>query len=150
MNRFKSRTRWLKQTVYLLQRTYGVPAAIYKPAIGANDYTTGAKIITRTRFDVPKMVILNAGIKREMKIDVRGDFQVGDREVLVEAVGYVFDDNDYVVVESKRYDIVFCQQLDYKRAYYMHVRQSQDALPYQIVTKHIKQILEATEVVTWT
>ncbi len=162
MNPAYSSLRLIRHTFYKLKRRLGVPAAIYKEAIGATNRKTGVKNVTRTVNNVRKMILLPVRRMPKFAYDLTwvasnknftygAYFQTGDREALVDGrdlpKGYMIENQDYIVFKGKRYDIKEVHQFD-DFGFYVLLRQTQEAKPYQILTPHFLDHLTVTDTFT--
>ncbi len=113
--------RQVRETIYALKKEFGEPVSVYKLSSASTDYETGVKTATRTSVDVRLCPILPAGVMRKFAqsaayLKTSAPFTTpggqgwdqGTRGFIFDArdlpVGYVFEIEDWVVYDSRRYD----------------------------------------------
>lgn len=129
--------RFIRQTLYSLTRNYGAPADIYRNTSAAVDNSTGVTIVQRSVVRCRRVIRLPDNRSRQFAYDIAflaanknftygGTWDTGKRSFVVlasELVGFVPTIGDWVVHDSKRWDVKKVEELDYKQGYLLETAQ---------------------------
>lgn len=152
--RARSKMRIVRVSLYQLKQEYGIPAALYKMSIGTTDRETGQKTVGRTKVPLSRFIVLPARTLNKFEYDLTyiganknftygGFFEVGDREAVIDANdlprNYEMDQNDYVVFNGDRYNIIEFWELDFKQGFHLHLRRTQKENTYQLIDVYVAQ-----------
>jgi hypothetical protein len=150
----------IKTTLYILKRRFGRKATLYSLTFGAFNLDTGLEVQTRNKVEIRKCIVLPERglwkfdydltyIAANKNFTYGGQFQVGDRSVIIESSdlpkNWIIKQEDYIVIDAKRYNLVEIWELDEKAGYYLVIRKTQQDPPYQIVDYNFKERLSFLE-----
>jgi hypothetical protein len=142
--------RTFRQMMYRMKRDSGQPVAIYRVTQATPNFSTGAITpAARTKYDIKRAIVLPLRVNQKFEYDLGfvaanknftygGLFQIGDREVIIDAADLPNDfmldkENDYIVYDNRRFNIQYFDALDYRVGFYLHLRQTQNQAPHETI-----------------
>lgn len=123
-----------KLLLYKMKRALGMRADYYAVTVGTLDLDTGAKDITKVKTKLRKVISLPTQIEKQFIGTKNLNYQVGDKIIITDEIAAV-DSNDYLVIKTKRYNIIDWWELETPNRvgeFVLHVRHTQDESPYQV------------------
>jgi hypothetical protein len=135
------RNRFLSQNIYQLKRQFGVALRIIRRLSSpVTDLRTGSNVQQYEKYDLQYAVLLptkevsSEEWAREATIFSRGGyFEVGTRTFLVDTkdlpIDFKIKEDDYLVYNSRRYDIFQIEDYEESRAYKLIAQESKTSGP---------------------
>jgi len=150
----------LRRLFYQLKRDYGYEGALYRVTPGTTDLETGAKNITRVKYTIDRMVVL--GFKAEslgfygsalMKAGREfsyGGFQDQDlKRIIIDGedlpVDFEVQQDDYVVYQHKKFEIVKITKLEENLGYELLVNYLKGSVTNEVHEAFVFQSLRLTQ-----
>jgi hypothetical protein len=152
--------REIRLMLYTLQRKWGVPADLYKLAVGTPNFATGIPSTTRTKYHIPKFITHAVSFDQKFEYDLSflaanknftyGGFYVpGDRVGIVDArflpAGVEIETKDHFLYDNKRWEIHRFERLDYRTGWYVHLRHTPGTKPTQTHERAVWSRVTATQ-----
>lgn len=140
--RFENRLRFIRNILYRLKRDYGSQADIYHQISETIDYNTGKKIVTKDKIIVKRVILLPNNVSIDAtygttytnsnrKFTYGGFYSVGERGIIIDRKDLpknydLHNDfiNKYVIIQSRRYEIVSIQEVDNQSAYFIKLKET--------------------------
>lgn len=158
MSKQQIKYRRLKRMLYSTRRREGVDADLYVVTVNAPDYTTGSKGITTVKHRVRDFVSYSAVnqekfqyalgfVRANSNFTYGGYFEVGDRIGIIDGSTIDVEPTikDYIVYESRRYDIASVSMIGSKCGWILHMRESKGNLSYQQLEKTVTDYLKVND-----
>lgn len=116
----QNKLRFVKQVIYRMKRSYGLPVDYYQIATHDVDPSTGIKTTTLTKIKIDRAVVLRAREFRSFVYDLAyisankdftegGFFDPEDRRIIIDAkdvdINFVPKTGDYIIFDNKRLDV---------------------------------------------
>jgi hypothetical protein len=146
----KNNLAYIRSNIYTLKRDYGEPADLYKRVV-INDFQTGKKKTTRTKLHIKKVIILpGSDLINSQSLRVvdqkAQNVEVVDRIVIIDTRDvpktFIIDDNDtYIIILHKRYEIKNIRNYEYDTGYILELRQTVGAEVAEIHDVSVRQKL---------
>lgn len=154
-------TRMNRQALYELKRDYGVPVAIYKMVTASTDYETGAKTSSAQAYHVKRCVVMPAATLRKFFYGVSylganksfvsqggQGWDESNRGFLIEGrdlPNFVFEKEDWVVHDGRRYDIDTIETLENGDGWLIVGKHIRGSLPQQEIRMNVVDTLYTTQ-----
>lgn len=126
----------IRSVLYALKRDFGSPADFYHEASDSVDLGTGLRSVSKVKYSVRRAVPLPTTIGRSSPYpkslpgiyDQGGTLQVGDKSLIVDrrdlpATFALGVENWYVIIDSRRYEILNVAQYEPLLAYHVTLRE---------------------------
>ncbi len=129
---------FIKRTLYILKRQYGVPLALYRRTMSETDLATGKKTVTKVKYPVKRAVLCSTpSVQRQFEyhlsyLAANKNFAYGalfdtqNITFLIDAQdlprGFVPNLDDFAIYNHKRYNISKMELLDHRLAYYLSLK----------------------------
>lgn len=144
-----NRLGFIKNVIYRLKMSYGLPIDIYQIIPGGMDRATGIKTVSRSKWHVNRAITLPRGVHRDAMFRLLGNQQfaygnvieVADREVIVDLSDLPFgfkmgSENWYLVIDNKHYEVKKIDEFDENAALMISLK--------QLVGAPLERIVEIT------
>lgn len=154
--------KMIRQTLYRLKRSYGMPLVIYCQSAETVDLTTGAKTVTKIDYSVSRAVMLPVNVLRQnlftggsteanKSFSYGGILQLGDRIVVIDSrdlpAGVTIGlENYFAVVQNRRYEVKSVEELDCNAGYIVVLRELKGARVFQFIHLSVKHKLFVDDV----
>lgn len=137
--------RFIRETIYSLKREYGVPADLYTIVATTTDLETGTRESDKRVFRIKRAILLPKRLYTDVITLVGGGQALhhgaltdkSERVVIIDAKDYPKDytpkPEDYVVINTTRFNVVEATDFDHKLAVILRVKQIEGELPRQIL-----------------
>lgn len=138
--------KFIKRCIKQMKREYGGSITVYRLDTATTNYDTGAKTSTRTSVFIRRAVVLPATLTRDViqtismisankKVVTGGSFTPADRHIIIDRSDvpstFEISDDDWIVYEGKRYDILSIDEYEYKTAWLVKVKRIEGAEVYE-------------------
>lgn len=155
--------RAVRRILYTFRRIHGVPADLYKVTITDPNYETGRLGVSRTKVSLPQVITGSVELMKKFEYDLGyvkansnftygATFEVGDRIAIIDGIylqGYEIQQKDYVVYDTKRYDMVKIHKMDGEVGYILHLRVTKGQKTNQILERKIISQLPVVDEVSY-
>lgn len=137
--------RLIRNVIYQMKRQYGGDITLYKLVSAGTDRATGVKTETHTSVYISRAVVLPVNIRRELlqsislisankQLVMGGSFDAGLRVFIIDrrdAPGYDLSNDDWIVYDHKRYDIVSIDEFEQSTAWLITAKALQGVAPHE-------------------
>ena len=137
-------TRNIEKSLYKLRNDYGINnIGWYHTLSSTTDYTTGVLSPTRTKYTIKRAVSLPMTDMRKFsyalsflgaagpQFSYGGYFDLVDRVLIIRnkdlPKDFVRDNDDFIIINHKRYDIQRVQEFETERCLLVHIRELEGA-----------------------
>lgn len=151
---------FLRRLLYKLKREYGYEGALYRITLGATNLETGAKSLTRVKYQIDRMVVLpfkfdsasfyGASLLKAGREFAYGGFQEQDmKRVILDGSdlpeGFEVQPDDYLVYDHKKFEIVRVEELENDLGYHLTVNYLRGSIPNEVHEAVVYQSLRLVQ-----
>lgn len=138
--------KFIRRCIRQMKKEYGGPITIYRLDSATTNYDTGVKTTTHTSVFIRRAVVLPATLTRDViqsislisankKVVQGGSFEPADRHIIIDRSDvdsdFIIENDDWIVYEGKRYDIISIDEYEYKTAWLVKVKRIEGAPAYE-------------------
>jgi hypothetical protein len=138
---------FLRDEIYSLKMSYGVEGAVYRTVIGDTDLTTGKKSLTRQKIPIDKIIVMPikfetvqfisaAFLKAGREFAYGGGQDKETKRVILDGDdlpdAFEIEPEDYLVLNHKKYEITYFEELEEKAGYQLIVQRLEGAVVNEI------------------
>jgi len=145
---------FVRRVLYSLKRQYGFSLDIYRRTAGEADLKTGKMVgKKRQKFSIVKAIVLPTILARKFSYDLSyiaanknftygGFYDINSRIVIIDAIDLPQDfefiiDTDYVVYDSKRYDIKTAEMLEQRQGFLLNIKATEGSTAFEILDEKV-------------